>query len=75
MIMKNKISQSKMVNILGVFCSALAVLFIVCVVLITLANGHLNDAYENLHNLTILHTGNDSLHAFNRRALGCVVDL
>ena len=51
--MKVKISQSKMVNFLGVFCSALIIVFVVCVVLINLANGHLNDAYENLHDLTL----------------------
>ena len=52
-MLKVKVSQSKMVNILGVFCSVLVILFVVCVVLINLANGHLNDAYENLHGLTV----------------------
>ncbi|MBR3704789.1 MAG: HAMP domain-containing protein [Oscillospiraceae bacterium] len=29
------------------------IIFVVCVVLINLANGHLNDAYEHLHDLTL----------------------
>ena len=51
--MKVNVSQSKMVNIMGVFCSALVIIFVACVVLINLANGHLNDAYEHLHDLTL----------------------
>lgn len=50
--MKNKISQSKMVNLLGIGSIVAIVIFCVCVLLITLANGHLNDAYEDLHDLT-----------------------
>ena len=52
-MLKVKVSQSKMVNFLGVFCITLVILFCTSVLLINLANGHLNDAYENLHNLTL----------------------
>ena len=51
--MKNKISQSKMVNLLGVVSIVAVGIFCACVLLITLANGHLNDAYEDLHDLTL----------------------
>ena len=51
--MKTKISQSKMVNILSTICIAAVVIFAAAVILINLANGHLNDAYENQHNLTV----------------------
>ena len=51
--MKTKISQSKMVNFLGLFCIILVILFSASVVLINLANGHLNDAYEHQHDLTV----------------------
>ena len=51
--MKNKISQSKMVNLLGIVSIAAVGIFCTCILLITLANGHLNDAYEDLHDLTL----------------------
>ena len=51
--MKMKVSQSKMVNILGVFCIAAVLVFATAVILINMANEHLNDAYEHLHDLTI----------------------
>ncbi len=52
-MLKVKASQSKMVNFLGFFSVSLVIAFCVSILLINLANGHLNDAYENLHNLTI----------------------
>lgn len=51
--MKKKVSQSKMVNILGVFSIAAVLIFAAAVVLINLANEQLNDAYEHLHDLTV----------------------
>ena len=51
--MKTKISQSKMVNILGVFCIAAVLFFAAAVILINMANSRLNEAYENQHNLTV----------------------
>lgn len=48
-----KISQSKMVNFLGIFCVILVAVFSVSVVLINLANGELNQSYERQHDLTV----------------------
>ena len=53
MFKKINVSQSKMVNFLGIFCIAVVLLFSSAVILINLANGHLNDAYEHLHDLTV----------------------
>ena len=52
-MLKIKVSQSKMVNFLGFFSIGLVLAFCASVLLINLANGHLNDAYENLHDLTV----------------------
>ena len=49
--MKKKISQSKMVNILGTLCIALVFVFIASVVLINMANDKLNQSYENQFDL------------------------
>lgn len=46
-----------MVNFLGAFTIGLVVTFCASVVFITLANGHLNTAYENLHGLVVYTDG------------------
>ena len=51
--MKTKMSQSKMVNILGVLCIVMVSIFAASVLLINLANEQLNQAYEDLHDLTL----------------------
>lgn len=55
--MKLKVSQSKMVNFLGIFSIALVVIFCVSVLFINLANAELNRAYENRHGLTVYTDG------------------
>ena len=52
-VMKQKRNQSTMVNFLGFGTMILAFVFVASVILVTLANGHLNDAYENLYDLTM----------------------
>ena len=51
--MKKKMSQSKMVNIIGGLSMVLVLLFCVAMVAITVANGKLNKAYEDMYYLTI----------------------
>ena len=53
MFKKVNVSQSKMVNILGIFCIVLVIIFSTSVVLINTANNHLNESYENQHDLTV----------------------
>ena len=54
---KLKVSQSKMVNFLGVFTVGLVVAFCASVVFINFANENLNTAYENMHNLVVYTDG------------------
>ena len=51
--MKYKRNQSTMVNMLGIGAAVLVLVFVASVILVTLANGHLNDAYEDLYDLTM----------------------
>ena len=51
--MKKKMSQSKVVNVLGIVSIILVVLFCASTVLINVANNHLNEAYEGLYYLTV----------------------
>ncbi len=51
--MKVKVSQSKMVNSLGIFSIALVIIFSISVLLINIANGYLDQSYENLYGLTV----------------------
>ena len=50
--MKKKISQAKAVNLLSIISIVMLCLFLAAMLLINLANGHLNDAYEGLYYLT-----------------------
>ena len=53
MFRRINVSQSKMVNILGIFCIALVFIFSASVMLINTINARLNQSYENQHNLTV----------------------
>ena len=51
--MKQKRNQSTMVNLLGIGTMVLTFVFVASVILVTMANNHLNTAYENLYDLTM----------------------
>lgn len=51
--MKTKISQSKMINILGIFCIISVIIFVAAVILINMADSWLNESYEDQHSLTV----------------------
>ncbi|MBR2896035.1 MAG: HAMP domain-containing protein, partial [Oscillospiraceae bacterium] len=50
--MKKKMSQSKMVNVIGLLSMGLVLLFCAAMVAITVVNSQLNEAYEGLYYLT-----------------------
>ena len=51
--MKNKISQSKMVNLLSIISISMLAVVCLAMALVNLANGSLNNAYEELYYLNI----------------------